>query len=180
MPKPKQKESSTGPKRSADEILRDRAETARLRLEGKTQEQIAEWFAEHRPYVLSRQTIANDLKAVREEWLNTSIENYEKTCLIELARLDEEESMVKEAWDRSIKPKRRREYGTNGGKPFEKFMVEENRDGNPAFLQRLESIRQRRCAILGFPSQQRSNDINAAIDTLIREEYTIGLPVDGE
>ena len=183
MPKTKQTQFSTGPKRSTDEILRDRAETAKLRLEGKTQGEIAQWLIERRPYRLSQQTIANDLKVVREQWLNTSVENYEKTAMIELARIDEEEAIVLDAWKKSTEPKIRKKErtrtGTNDGKMFEEFIQEtdeESRDGNPAFLQRLESVRQRRCEILGFTAQQRSNDINAAIDTLVREEYTIGLP----
>ena len=52
----------------------------------------------------------------------------------------------------------------------------ENRDGNPAFLQRLESIRQRRCAILGFNAQQRSENINVAIETLLAAGYVVRLP----
>ncbi|MFA9263028.1 MAG: hypothetical protein ACEQSB_06825 [Undibacterium sp.] len=175
--------SVKGPKRTNEEILRDRAEIARLHMEGLSQSEIADKIAGIRPYVLSIATVGNDLKAVRSEWLSASIDNYEKTSLIELARLDEEESEAWAAWKRSTQPKKRRKErtrtGTNDGKPFEEFLEEtdtEERDGNPAFLQRLESIRQRRCAILGFPAQQRSNDINAAIDVMIREGYTIGLP----
>lgn len=152
-------------------------------MSGSTQSEIAAEITKIRSYSLSQQMIAYDLKAVRSEWLSASIDNYEKTSLIELARLDEEESEAWAAWNRSTQPKKRRKErtrtGTNDGKPFEEFLEEtdtEERDGNPAFLQRLESIRQRRCAILGFPAQQRSNDINAAIDVMIREGYTIGLP----
>ena len=79
LPKTKQnraadRDSAKGPKRTADGVLRDRADIARLRLEGLTQVQIAEEIARLRDYVLSRQTIAADLKAVRDEWLNQSID----------------------------------------------------------------------------------------------------------
>ena len=177
------RDAVNGPKRTPDEALRDRAEIARLHMEGMSQAEIADKLARLRDYSLSTRTIANDLKAVRAEWLNASIESYDKTKMIELARIDEEEAIVLDAWKKSTEPKIRKKErtrtGTNDGKMFEEFIQEtdeESRDGNPAFLQRLESIRQRRCAILGFPSQQRSNDINAAIDTLVREEYVIGLP----
>jgi hypothetical protein len=177
------RDPAKGPKRTNDEILRDRADIARLYMEGLTQSEIAAEISARRNYSLSQQMITYDLKSVRSEWLNASIDNYEKTSLIELARLDEEEAEAWAAWKRSTQPKKRRKErtrtGTNDGKPFEEFLEEtdtEERDGNPAFLQRIESIRQRRCAILGFPSQQKSNDVNAAIETLIRAEYTIGLP----
>ena len=170
-----------GPKRTPDEILRDRAEIAKMRLEGLTQAKIAECLASLRDYALSPQTIAIELKAVRDEWLNQTIDNYEQTRLIELSRLDEEEAIAIGAWYRSTQPKKkeRTRTGTNDGKPFEEFMQEtETRDGNPAFLQRLESIRQRRCAILGFNAQQRSENINVAIETLLAAGYIVRLPED--
>ena len=176
------RDSAKGPKRTADEVLRDRADIARMRLEGLTQTRIAEEISRLRSYSVSQQTIANDLKAVRDEWLNQSIDNYEQTRLIELSRLDEEENLALEGWERSTLPKKkeRTRTGTNDGKPFEEFVQEsENRDGNPAFLQRLESIRQRRCAILGFNAQQRSENINVAIETLLAAGYTVRLSEDG-
>ena len=186
-PKTKQKRGTDrdvpkGPKRTPDEISRDRAEVAKMRLEGLTQAKIAERLASLRDYTLSPQTIAVELKIVREEWMNQSIDNYDQTRLIELSRLDEEEVNAKDAWARSLLPKKkeRTRTGTNDGKPFEEFMQEsENRDGNPAFLQRLESIRQRRCAILGFNAQQRSENINVAIETLKAAGYIVRLPEDG-
>ena len=186
-PKTKQKRGSDrdvpkGPKRTLDEILRDRAEIAKMRLEGLTQARIAERLATLRDYALSPQTIAIELKAVREEWLNQTIDNYEQTRLIELSRIDEEEDLAIGAWYRSTQPrkKERTRTGTNDGKPLEEFVQEtETRDGNPAFLQRLESIRQRRCAILGFNAQQRSENINVAIETLLAAGYIVRLPEDG-
>ena len=178
-----ERDSAKGPKRTADEVLRDRADIARMRLEGLTQVQIVQEISRLRDYSLSERTVRDDLKVVREEWLNQSIDNYEQTRLIELSRLDEEESIAKNAWTRSTQPrkKERTRTGTNDGKPFEEFMQEsENRDGNPAFLQRLESIRQRRCAILGFNAQQRSENINVAIETLLSAGYVIRLPEDGD
>jgi len=177
------RDSTNGPKRTADEVLRDRADIARMRLEGLTQTKIAEEISRLRDYELSERTIRDDLKAVRDEWLNQSIDNYEQTRLIELSRIDEEELIAKDAWTRSTQPrkKERTRTGTNDGRPFEEFMQEtENRDGNPAFLQRLESIRQRRCAILGFDSWQRSENINVAIETLLSAGYVIRLPEDGD
>ena len=177
-----ERDSAKGPKRTADEVLRDRADIARMRLEGLTQVQIVQEISRLRDYTLSERTIRADLKAVRDEWLNQTIDNYEQTRLIELSRLNEEELIAKDAWTRSTQPrkKERTRTGTNDGKPFEEFMQEsEDRDGNPAFLQRLESIRQRRCAILGFNAQQRSENINVAIETLLAAGYIVRLSEDG-
>ena len=179
------RDSAKGPKRTADEALRDRADVARMRLDGLTQSQIAEEITRLRSYSISQQTITADLKAVRDEWLNISIDNYDKTRQIEITRLEQEEKFAIGAWYRSTKKGKKRERtrtGTTDGKPFEEFMQEteeEESAGNPAFLQRLESIRQRRCAILGFNAQQRSENINVAIETLLAAGYTVRLPEDG-
>ena len=177
------RDSVKGPKRTTDEVSRDRADIARMRMYAWSQTKIAEEISKIRCYSLSQDTISADLKAVREEWLNQSIDNYDQTRLIELSRIDEEELIAKDAWARSLLPKKkeRTRTGTNDGKPFEEFMQEsENRDGNPAFLQRLESIRQRRCAILGFNAQQRSENINVAIETLLAAGYTVTIPEEAE
>lgn len=178
------RDSVTGPKRTPDEVLRDRAEITRLNMEGKTQNEIIAALGTIRDYKLSVQTIARDLKAVRSEWLNTSIENYEKTALIELSRLGQEETEAWNAWERSKRPIIRRKTGESAKGPIDERTCDEyedgtiaERDGNPAFLQRLESIRQRRCKILGFSSQQKSEDINAAIFTLLSQGYTITAPI---
>lgn len=171
-----------GPKRTSDEILRDRADIARLRLSGKTLEEIAAEITRLRDYSISLQMIAVDLKSVRAEWLKSSVDDYEKTRMIELARLDQEEAMALEGWETSKLPKKkqRTRTGTNDGKPFEEFMEEQSevREGNPAFLARLESIRLRRCSILGFEAHQRSQNINAAIDTLLAAGYVVSLPTE--
>ena len=88
------RDSAKGPKRTADEALRDRADVARMRLDGLTQSQIAEEITRLRSYSVSQQTIALDLKAVRDEWLNISIDNYDKTRQIEITRLDQEEKFA--------------------------------------------------------------------------------------
>ena len=72
-----ERDSAKGPKRTADEALRDRADIARMRLEGLTQVQIVQEISRLRDYSLSERTIRDDLKAVRDEWLNQSIDNYE-------------------------------------------------------------------------------------------------------
>lgn len=172
----------TGPKRTTDEVLYDRATIARMRLSGMKIAEITAEMSKIRDYALSGRTIAEDLKAVRTEWRTTSTDDYELTRLIELTRLDEEERLAIDAWNASkIKRKRkeRTRTGTTDGKPFEEFVEEteeEESAGNPMFLARIESIRLRRCNILGFEAHQRSENINAAIDTLIAAGYIVRLP----
>jgi hypothetical protein len=191
------RDEAKGPKRTPDEILRDRAEITRLRLLNKTQTEIAEHLAKMRPYTLSQPTIHYDLKVSREEWMSTSNENHEKHREIELARIDDEEIIISKAWDDSCRPRRKVKHKTvmKDDEVIEEITIETEesvvktdkgeswiavRDGNPAFLTRLEAIRQRRCEILGFPAQQKSQDINAAIDVLLKAGYIVRFPKEGE
>ncbi len=173
-----------GPKRTADEILRDRADIARMRLEGLTQAQITNELGRLRNYKLSERTIAADLKAIRQQWLDSSVENYEKNRLTELARIEQEERFVIRGWERSGHRKKRKERtrtGTNDGKPFEEFTEEKEEEesaGNPAFLARLASLRARRCALLGFPAHYAVADINIAIERVIAAGYIVRNPED--
>ncbi len=176
-------DSANGPKRTEEEALRDRADIARLRLDGLTQAEIAAEISKLRDYKISPQTVSLDLKEVRSAWMQTSLDAYQQTRAIELSRLDQEERFAIAGWERSLRSKvskkERTRTGTNDGKPFEEFMQEtdeEVRDGNPVYLARLESIRKRRCEILGFASWQKSEDINAAIMTLVAHGYIVRLP----
>ena len=176
-------DSSNGPKRTEEEALRDRADIARLRLDGLTQAKIATEISNLRDYTISAATVCNDLKEVRSAWMQTSLDAYQQTRAIELARLDQEERFAIAGWERSLRSKvskkERTRTGTNDGKPFEEFMQEtdeELRDGNPVYLARLESIRKRRCEILGFGSWQKSEDVNAAIMTLVAQGYVVRAP----
>jgi len=56
--------------RSPDQIRKDRAEVARLYLEGRTQADIGAQLG------LSRQQIGYDLGAVRQEWLRSSLVDF--------------------------------------------------------------------------------------------------------
>lgn len=180
-------DSAKGPKRTEEEALRDRAEIARLRLEGLTQAKIAEVVSSLRDYKISPQTVSIDLKEVRSEWMRTSLDVYEKTRAIELARIDQEERFAIEGWERSKRDKsntkRKTRTGTSGGEPYEEFSEESDegrRDGNPAFLARLESIRIRRSELLGFEAWKKAQDVNAAIMTLLAQGYTVRKPKPGE
>ena len=179
-------DSANGPKRTEEEALRDRAEIARLRFEGLTQAKIAEVISSLRDYTISHATVSTELKEVRSAYMRTSLDAYEQTRAIELARIDQEERFAIDGWERSKRDKsnirRKTRTGTTDGKPIEEFSEESDegrRDGNPAFLARLESIRIRRSELLGFESWRKSQDINAAIMTLVAQGYVVRAPDSG-
>ena len=172
-----------GPKRSPFERDRDLAKIAKLYLAGKEQSEIAQILNADRPYSLSQQTISNDLKAVRREWMSIAIENYDKTKQIELARIEEDEGRILDAWDRSQTPRMvvMRESRTDG--TIDRQTQEEPGTGdtlpplpNVGILHSLDRVRARRCAIVGFGSHQKHDDLDTAIWAVLRAGYEVKLP----
>jgi hypothetical protein len=68
--------------RSPDQIRKDRAEIARLYLQRLTQAEIGQRLG------LSRQQVGYDLNAVREEWLQSALVDFNAKKAEELARID--------------------------------------------------------------------------------------------
>ncbi|MEM7345877.1 MAG: hypothetical protein AAF485_16675, partial [Chloroflexota bacterium] len=100
----KKKRSADKPKRTPDQRTRDRAEIAKLYLQGWYQSDIAEYINDdpERDYTLTQQTISNDIEAIRKGWLNSSIRNFDQARAEELAKIDHLERIYWEAWTQSL------------------------------------------------------------------------------
>jgi len=172
-----------GPKRTKFERDRDFAVMAKFYLEGRDQTEIAEILNADRPYALSQQTISNDLKAVRKDWLNTAVENYDRTKEIELIRIEEDEKRILDAWELSRIPRKTVTIETRSDDTTERTVQEKRGDTDAlpplpsgVLLSALDRCRARRCAILGFTSYQKSEDLNAAIWLVLQAGYEISDP----
>lgn len=105
MPNPvRKKEPNKAPKRTPDQIRRDRRRVAELMLQSLTQAQIADILREETGIVLSRKTISNDIQIIRKDWLENRRDSYEALVNEELARLDSTEGEVWRAWRASCSP----------------------------------------------------------------------------
>ena len=172
-----------GAKRSPIERTRDLALIAKLALEGLEQEAITQHLNQNRQYSLSRQTVSNDLAAVRREWMTSALEDYDLLKQIELARIEEDEKRILAAMDeyripRSQVTRENRDEGSS-----EKVVQEELGTGdalpplpNVALFSALDRVRARRCKILGFDANQSADDLDASILAVIRAGYEVKLP----
>lgn len=84
-----------GNERSREQVLFDRAEIARRYLQGQPQHRIAEALG------LSQAQISLDLRAVRQEWLRSSLMNFNERKAMEIAKLDRVERAAWEAYEGS-------------------------------------------------------------------------------
>jgi hypothetical protein len=135
--------------RSPDEIRRDRAEIARLYLQRWTQAEIGQRLG------LSRQQVGYDLNTVREEWLQSSLVDFNARKAEELARIDRLERVYWDAWEASGKEKETTtsEQVSKGGGGDERTKAairKEERTGDPRYLAGVQWCIDRRSKILGL------------------------------
>ena len=134
--------------RSREQILKDRAEIANRYLAGSTQADIAGELG------LSRQQIGYDLNAIREEWLRSSLTDFNQRKAEELARLDR---LEREYWNAWIESKKETQVSTTeqtkggeGGDRLRAVVRKEQQTGNPQYLAGVQSCIEQRCKILGL------------------------------
>lgn len=133
-------------KRTKTQIRKDRAEIARLYLQGETQAAIGKKLG------LVQQQIGYDLKAIRKEWLKSSLIDFNEAKARELAKIDNLEITCWQAWDRSNKAKRT-ETTTVRGEDEETISItikEEQLTGDKRFLDGVDSCIDKRIKIFGF------------------------------
>jgi len=142
-----------GQNRSRARREADLAETARMYLEGMSQWQIAERLG------VSAQCISRDLKKLNQRWLEKADIDFDKKKAEELAKLDKVESTAWESWERSCQAKeqkgtKNREGGVKGSFN-EEWARQEERDGDPRFLEIVYKCILKRMEILGLDAPKK-------------------------
>lgn len=83
------------PQQSSDEVLARRALIADLYVKGYRQPKIAEHLG------ISQPLVSTELKRIREDWLKSSLRDFDQAKAEELARIDVVEREYFQAWERS-------------------------------------------------------------------------------
>ncbi|GAB3546387.1 hypothetical protein [Spirosoma fluminis] len=146
---------------SEDEILLRRSTVASLYLKGWFQAKIALETG------VSQQQISQDLQAIRSDWKESSLVDFNEAKAKELAKIDHLESIYWKAWEDSTRPvkKSRKKYSgkVDKTKPqdrqqvsdFDTTDITEERQGNPRFLDGVMRCIEKRVAILGLDAPQK-------------------------
>jgi hypothetical protein len=161
--------------RSPDQIRSDRAEVARLYLKRWTQAEIAAKLG------LSRQQIGYDLEGVRQEWLQSSLMDFNARKAEELARIDQLEREYLDAWEASKKEKETTtsEQSTGGdGEKVKAAIRKIEQTGDPRYLAGVERCIERRCKIVGMDAPVESR-LTGAGGGPIQAQVTIYIPENG-
>jgi len=153
-------------KRKKKEIERDLVVVSELYLKGHFQKDIPMLLQERTSasYLLTQQMISRDLQKLREIWREEALDNINEMTIRELAKLDKLEQQYWLAWERScqksektITKARSIQWTDNddvkkGTDPqvFERYIQQQERDGNKDFLDGVLKCIQQRCRILGI------------------------------
>jgi hypothetical protein len=140
--------------RTPDQIRRDRAEVASLYLQGWTQADIGARLG------LSRQQIGYDLGAIRQEWLQSSLVDFNAKKAEELAKIDRLEREYWSAWEASKKERQTsttEQITDQGGERLRAGIRKEEQTGDPRYLAGVERCIEQRAKILGLhaPTETR-------------------------
>ena len=125
---------------------------------------------------ISQPTVSNDLQEIRSRWLASSVRDFDAAKSIELAKIDLVEAEFWQQWEKSkeLKRTRKQEDGlTERGEIIKTTVVEEQRCGNPAYLNGVMSCIDRRCKLLGLDSELKYQDLTLAIAAVIREGFVV-------
>lgn len=139
-------------RREPAQVDRDRKRIAELYLKRWLQVDIAEELG------IDQSTVSRDLQVIRQQWLKSSLMDFNEAKARELARIDQLEITYWEAWDRSLEafkskiikakgnPRTEEELKANA----EQTLKTEDRNGDPRFLQGVQWCIEQRCQILGI------------------------------
>lgn len=156
--------------RHPDQREKDLVELARRYLQGETQTAIAEVLG------VSQQQISDDLKLIRKRWRDSALRDFDEAIAQELAKIDLVESEYWQQWEKSKLPKRtkRNEDGmTEKGAIVKEVTIEENKCGDPRYLDGVMRCIERRCALLGLDSELKYQDLSIAIGRVIQAGYVV-------
>jgi hypothetical protein len=154
---------SGGTKRSTIERERDLVTTAEMYLKGYSFHEINEEINKNPDYNVTKTTIYNDVREIKERWLESQIQDFNTAKVKELAKIDQLERAYWEGWERSIKEQNTVEVekaddvttgaGASNYTRTKTKRTSKKRDGSVDFLQGVERCINLRCKILGLTVQ---------------------------
>lgn len=129
-------------------IEQRRQQVGDLYVKGSTQSQIA------RELGVSQSTVSVDLKAIRREWRDSRIRDFDEAVSIELKKLDHLEREAWSGWERSQQPAESTKVTQDGsGKKAEKIVKQQQ--GDPRFLEQVHRCIVSRRTLLGLDAPTR-------------------------
>ena len=153
-------------------LLQRRQQVAELALQGWSQAKIAEHLN------VAQGTISGDLTAIRKEWRESALRDFDEARAIELQKLNLIETEAWSAWKRSQKPQQSAVFtGASPGPESRKSLA--NRYGDPRFLDLINKCIAARRALCGLdvaPVNTSGEDLfDGNVTQAVRVEHVLAL-----
>lgn len=148
------------PKRTLNQIERDRAQIASMYLSGAQQIHIVEKLTLQNDIEYSLDMIKRDLIVLRKRWRESSLRDFDEARAEQLEKLDVMELAAWEQWNRSCLDYKKTTTGSSLKEgAFEK---EETgiQTGDPRYLTIIHSCIDRRCKLLGLYAPTKISPTN--------------------
>lgn len=133
-------------------------EVEALLLRGWTQRAIA------RKLGVSSHTVSRDVKALRSEWKQARVRNYEGALSLELEKLNNIEREAWAAWEQSKNDEEKTKVSTEGGGKKRAERATATQTGDLRFLELVLKCIERRCKMQG---------LDDPLDHLVRDTYCV-------
>ena len=166
--------AKAGRQNKKDFVAKRRAIVAELFLKGYYQSEIANHVN------VTQQQISSDLKAIRKEWKDSAIRDYDDALDQELARINRRETEAWEAWDRSKNQTKQRtikgrSIGEGDTNIIEKSERTEDKIGDPRYLNIVEACSRQRCELLGLNKApiEKPKEVNVNVSGLSTQELLV-------
>lgn len=166
------------PKRTKSQRALDIVLIEEWNLKGWTQTKMAEELSKLRPYSVTQQTIAYDLKTLTEQWKQQSIGSREEKAQREIKGIELQEREVWMAWEKSKQDAVRKAVeitnGTGAGAKEKKSATTEGQCGDPAFQRLLIELRTQKAKLLGLDAptrQEISGPAGAPVEIKSKVDY---------
>lgn len=144
---------------------------AALHLQGKNPGQIAAYINEIRPYTITASIVREDLREIRQEWINQAVTDYAAARAEELQKISQLEAAAWDAWERSWKDAEQYEIeqseesvspidleeqaAPTKTKRNRERKISANRLGQASYLQVIQWCIEKRCRIYGFDAPKQ-------------------------
>lgn len=163
-----------GKRRSRAQLTRDRRRIADLYLQGWIQADIAAELS------ISPATVSRDLAALRRDWLESALVDFDEAQSRELAKINRLEREYWEAWERSTGERKRtstKQVDLVDGKRKEAQIQTDEMLGDPRFLAGVQWCIEQRMKIFGLEAA-RKLDLSSAGRRIAISEVVVNMAQD--
>jgi hypothetical protein len=144
------------PKRSKAQREYDLKEISGFYLQGWYQNDIVDYIAKNRPYRITRQVVARDLKTIQERWLASSLVDFDSARAESLAKIDELERVAWGEFMASKEPVIKRKTAKKvDGQTTEATQEVTLGTGDPRFFETIKWCIERRIKIFGLDAPMK-------------------------